>query len=116
MSRNKLLKLLVILGIRRVDAEIYLYLATNGPKKGRELSEELHMYKQKLYRSLKSLQKKGLVKASSEYPATFTAITVEDSLDSFRETKLHEAQFIEERKDELLSRWQSIIKNDSKCE
>jgi len=104
----------MILGIRRVDAEIYLYLATNGPKKGRELSEELRMYKQKLYRSLKNLQKKGLVKASSEYPATFTAITIENSLDCFRKTKLKEAQLIKEKKDELLSRWQSMMETDSK--
>jgi sugar-specific transcriptional regulator TrmB len=101
------------LGIGKVDAEVYLHLATNGPKKGRELSKELDMYKQKLYRSLKNLQKKGLVKASPEYPATFTAITVEDLLDTFREIKLEEAQFMKEKKDELLARWQSLLKNDS---
>ena len=100
------------LGIGKVDAEVYLHLATNGPKKGRELSEELDMYKQKLYRSLKNLQKKGLVKASPEYPATFTAITVEDLLDTFREIKLEEAQFIKEKKEKLLSRWKTIIEKN----
>ncbi len=107
------MRLLMMLGIRRVDAKIYFYLATNGPKKGRDLAGDLGIYKQKLYRSLKNLKEKGLVKASSEHPATFAAITVEDSLDYFLEAKLEEAQFIKEKKDELLSRWQSMINNNS---
>ena len=112
MNRNKLLRVLIDLGIRRVDAEIYIYLAVNGPKIGRELSKELNMNKQQLYRSLKKLQKKGLVKASLEHPALFTAITIEDSLNSFKETRLEEALFIKENKDELLSRWKTIIKQN----
>jgi sugar-specific transcriptional regulator TrmB len=107
------LRVLISLGIRRVDAEVYLYLATRGPKKGRELSKELNIYKQQLYRSLKKLQKKRLVKASLEHPALFTAVTIEDSLNSFRETKLEEAQFIKEKKDELLSMWRNITKKNS---
>lgn len=112
MNRNKLLRVLVSLGIRRLDAEVYLHLATTGPKKGRELSNELKMYKQQLYRSLKNLQKKGLVKASPEHPASFTAVTIEDALNSFREVRLEEAQLIKEKKDELLSRWKATIKKE----
>ncbi len=114
MSRNKLLRLLTSLGIGKVDAEVYLYLATNGSKKGVELSQELNLYKQQVYRSVKKLQKLGLVEASLKRPALFTALTIEDSLDSFRETKLEEAEFIKKKKDELLSRWQNITKKNSK--
>ena len=62
MSRNKILRLFIGLGIGKVDTEVYLYLVTNGPKKGRELSEELNFNKQQVYPSLKRLQKLGLVK------------------------------------------------------
>ena len=112
MSRDKLLRVLISLGIGRVDAEIYLFLATGGPKKGRTISNELKINKQQLYRGLKKLQKKGLVKASLKRPASFTAITIEDSLNSLRETKLDEAQFIKEKKDELLSKWKTTIKKE----
>lgn len=109
MNREQLLRVLVSLGIRRSDAEVYLLLATKGPKKGRDISNELKIYKQQVYRSLKQLQKKGLVKASPDHPALFTAVTIEDALNSFREVKLEEAQFIKEKKDELLSRWKATI-------
>jgi sugar-specific transcriptional regulator TrmB len=108
-----MLRLLISLGIGKVDAEVYLYLATTGPKKGRKLCNELKMDKQKLYRSLRRLKEKGLVKASSEHAATFAAITVEESLDYYLEAKLEEAQYIKEKKDELLSRWRSMINNNS---
>ena len=113
MNCNKLLIVLERLGIRRVDAEVYIHLEARGPKKGRELSKELRMNKQPLYRSLKRLRKKGLVKASLKRPASFTAVTIEDVLDSFGEAKLEEARVIKEKKDELLARWQSLLKNDS---
>jgi sugar-specific transcriptional regulator TrmB len=112
LSRDKLLRVLIGLGIGRIDAEIYLFLATSGPKKGRAISNELKINKQQLYRSLKKLKKKGLVKASLEHPALYTAVTIENTLNSFRETKLEEAQFIKERKDELLSRWKAAIKKE----
>lgn len=55
------------------------------------------------------------MKGATEHPSIFTAITIEHSLDSFRESKLEEAQFTKEKKDELLSRWKTIIeKNQQK--
>ena len=112
MNSEQLLRVLVSLGIRRLDAEVYLLLATSGPKKGRLISDELKINRQQLYRSLKNLQKKGLVKASLEHPALYTAATIENALNSFRETKLEEAQFIKERKDELLSIWKATTKKE----
>ena len=104
LNYNKILRLLISLGIRKLDAEIYLFLVNEGPNKARLMSNELKINKQQLYRSLKRLQKKGLVKASNGHPSNYAATTVEDSLNSFRKTKLGEAQFIKEKKDELLSR------------
>jgi len=81
----------------RLDAEVYLYLATREPKKGRNISNEPRINKHQLYCSLKNLRKKGLVKASLEHLALFTAVTIEDALNSFRETKLEEAEFLKEK-------------------
>jgi sugar-specific transcriptional regulator TrmB len=114
LNSEQLLRVLVSLGIRRLDAEVYLFLVTNGPKIGRTISNELKINRQQLYRSLKKLKKKGLVKASLEQPAIFTAITIEDVFDSIRETRLEEAQFIMEKKHELLSRWEAVMKKNSK--
>ena len=112
MNSEQLLRVLVSLGIRRLDAKVYLHLATRGPKKGRVISNELEINKQQLYRSLKKLKKEGLVKTTLEHPAIFTAISIEHVFDSIKETKLEEAQLIIEKKDELLSRWEAVMKKE----
>ena len=113
MESEQLLRVLVSLGIRRLDAEVYLFLTTRGPEKGRLISNELKIKKQQLYRRLKNLQKKGLIKPSVDHPAVFTAVTIEDAFDSIREAKLEEAHSIIEKKDELLSRWKAVMKKNS---
>jgi sugar-specific transcriptional regulator TrmB len=113
LNQNKLLQVLVSLGVKRFDAEIYLFLLTKGPKKGREISRDLNISEQQVYRGLKNLRKKNLIKAFPEYPVLFTAVTIEEAFNSFKEAKLEEVQFIKEKRDELLSRWQIMLKKNS---
>ena len=82
-----LLKTLVSLGLTEVDAEIYLLLATEGPQRGRNVAEVLKLYKQQLYRSLKRLQKKGVINATLERPARFSAVSLEKIVDFLIEAK-----------------------------
>jgi len=105
MNCEQLLRILVSFGIRRSDAEVYFFLATKGSKKAKQISIDLDLYIQQVYRSLKKLQKIGLVKKSSGRPKLFSAIAVEDSLNSYRETKLEEAEFLKDNKEKLLSNW-----------
>lgn len=66
------------------------------------------MNKGQLYRILKSLQKKGLVEATLEYPTRFTAVPFEKVIDSFIKSKREEVAFIEEAKQDLLLDWKNI--------
>ena len=107
-----LLKTLVSLGLTEVDAEIYLLLATEGPQKGRNVAEVLKLYKQQLYRSLKRLQKKGVIHATLERPASFSAVSLEKILDSLIEAKKEQALALQESREDLLSRWKVLIKKE----
>lgn len=110
MNHEQLLRILVDLGIKRLDAEVYLYLATSGPKKGRVVSNELKINKAQLYRSLKELQSRGMVNSSSEYPARFSAVLLDEVLDLLIKTKKEQAKAIQQAKKELLSSWRKITK------
>lgn len=112
LGYEMLLKTLVSLGFKEVDAEIYLLLAREGPQQGRSIAEALELYKQQLYRSLKRLQKKGVVNASLEHPARFSAIALEKVIDFLIESKKEQALALQESKEELLSKWQSMIRKD----
>lgn len=115
MNHEELLRILVDLGIKRLDAEVYLYLATKGPKKGRAVYSELKINKMQLYRSLKELQNRGMVNSSSEYPARFSAVLFDKFLDLLIQAKKEQAKSLQESKKMLLSTWRSITrKTDEK--
>ncbi len=103
-------KALEDLGLTQTDAEIYFLLAREGPQKGRDIAETLGLYKQQLYRSLKRLQKKGMVNASLQRPARFCAMSLEKVVDFLIEAKKKQALALQESKEELLSTWRAIAK------
>jgi sugar-specific transcriptional regulator TrmB len=105
-------KTLESLGLKHLDAEVYVYLAQNQPKKAREISEALETRKRQLYRSLRKLQCKEMVRASQERPARFSAISFDKVLDQFIEANREEAQRIEEDKEQILLMWRSKILGD----
>jgi sugar-specific transcriptional regulator TrmB len=108
MSQEDVLKTLSDLGLTRLDSKIYIYLAKKGPQKGKDISKALKVQKQQLYRSLKKLQRKAIVSATLEHPASFSAVSFEKILDLFIRAKLEEVQNIQYEKSKLLSSWEAI--------
>jgi HTH-type transcriptional regulator, sugar sensing transcriptional regulator len=98
LSQDQVLKTLIGLGLTRLDSQIYICLAKKGPQKGNEISKNLKIQKQQLYRSLKNLQTKGIVDASLEHPARFSAVTFDKVVDIFVNAKMAEASRIQENK------------------
>ena len=99
---------LVKLGFTETDAQVYVYLATEGPQRASDLAEALKIYKQHLYRILKNLQSKGIINASPEYPTRYSAVLFEKVLDRLIEAKMEQQQSLEASKKELLSTWRSL--------
>ncbi len=103
MSQEQVLKTLLGLGLTRLDSQVYIYLAKKGPQKGRDLLRGLKIQRQQLYRSLKNLQSKGIVSATFEHPAGFSAISFCGKVvDLFIKSKMVEAQLIQEKKGEII--------------
>jgi sugar-specific transcriptional regulator TrmB len=108
LSEDEVLKTLVGLGLTRIDSQIYICLAKKGPQKGNDLSRIAKVQKQQLYRSLKGLQSKGIVYASLEHPARFSAVPFDRVVDLSIKAKMTEAKLIQEKKEEILKSWQSL--------
>jgi sugar-specific transcriptional regulator TrmB len=105
---------LVGLGFKPTDAQIYIFLAKKGPKRGKDLVTSLKLTKQQLYPSLKNLQKRGIVHSTHERPAIFSAVSIERVLDTLIKTKIEETQRLIQNKEEAISKWKSMMHNDSK--
>ncbi len=110
MSHERVLKILEGFGLTRTDAEVYVYLAKKGPKRETDLSSAFKLTEQQLYSSLKNLQSKGIVTASVEKSALFSAVAFERVLDLLVKANIEQAQAISETKEELLTRWRSVTK------
>jgi len=108
-----MVKTLESLGMKHLDAEVYVYLAQHDPQKARDIAEALETYKRQLYRSLQSLQRKGMVSASQERPARFSAVSFDKVLDQFIKTNREKAQRIEQNREKILSSWHLTIKGNS---
>jgi sugar-specific transcriptional regulator TrmB len=106
-------KNLVKLGFTDTDANVYVYLTTKGPQRASEIAEALKIYKQHLHRILKNLQSKGIINASPEYPARYSAVLFEKVLDLLIKAKKEQQQTLQKSKEELLSTWRSITKKDT---
>jgi sugar-specific transcriptional regulator TrmB len=100
-------------GLSRADAEVYVYLAKQGPQKGDAIAEALKIRRRQLHSILKALQDRGVVSAGSGHPVLYSAIAFKEALNLLVEANLEKAKAIKETREELLSEWRSIIKQDN---
>ena len=102
MSLERIIKALVNLGLSRIDAEIYVYLANKPPQKAVVLASALNLTKSKIYVCLKNLQEKGLVNKEG---ITFSALPFEEALDLLIKREKELAESLQESENELLASW-----------
>ncbi len=112
MSLERVLKILESLGLQRADAEMYIYLAKKGPKREQELFRAFKMTDAQLRSSLENLQTRGVVTATLEQSALFSAVAFERALDLLIRVNIEHAQIIKETKKEILKNWQTMEKRD----
>ncbi len=107
-----MLKILENLGITRTDAEVYVFLAKKGPKREEDLSSAFKITEQQLYSTLSNLQSKGIVTATVEQSALFSAVAFENVLALYVKANIEQAYAIQEAKEELLASWRYMTKRD----
>jgi sugar-specific transcriptional regulator TrmB len=112
LSLKRIIKVLASLGLSQTDAQVYIYLATNGPNKARAIVDDLNVNRGQVYQSLKRLQNKGVTIASDERPIEFSAVPFEDVLDLLMEIKKEQAQALQESRKEVLASWRKIIEEN----
>jgi sugar-specific transcriptional regulator TrmB len=113
LSLERVIKALVDLGLPRVDAEVYIYIAKNGPLKSREIAQKLKLKKKQLDYSLRNLQDKDIVRAKSKVVTEFVAIPFEKALNRLIEINKEQTETLNKTRKELLSNWKEPAKRIS---
>jgi sugar-specific transcriptional regulator TrmB len=113
LSLERVNEAIMKLGLSEIDAQVYVYLALNGPQRGKQIITVIKKSKQQIYRSLKSLEENNVVVASQEVPAVFSAASFEKLLDLVSIKKEGQARALEKVRDDILYSWQRIIEDNS---
>lgn len=106
-------KTLVSMGFSEKDTQVYIYLATEGPQKARDITGALKIHRRQLYYTLKRLQSKGVINATPQCPARFSVVLFEKVLDILIKAKMEQQKSLEDDKEKFLSAWRSIKKKDT---
>jgi sugar-specific transcriptional regulator TrmB len=113
LSLERVFKALESLGLSQSDSQVYLCLATTGPKKVRELVNALTIGRRQVYRSLKRLRNKGITIDNDERPSEFSAVPFEAVLDLLMEIKKEQAEALQASKEELISAFRTEEKKSN---
>ncbi|MBN1357304.1 hypothetical protein JW988_00890 [Candidatus Bathyarchaeota archaeon] len=108
MTEKALKTTLEKFGVTKQEAEVYLFLAKRWALKTGQISKQMKKNKGQIYRLLTSLQEKGLVETTLEFPTRYVAVPLERVLSSFIQTKREEVASIERKKEDLLEDWNNI--------
>lgn len=95
-------------GLTEKESELYIFLGKKGPLKISMITNQLKNNRGQVYRTLKKLEKKGLVKVTLEFPARYSSIPFENVIDSLISSKKKEVYEIETAKENLLTAWKKI--------
>ena len=104
MSLERIIEALTDIGLTRMQAEVYVYLAKKGPKTIEHLVKTHLFNKKEIRQSLIFLQKNGLI---SKNQILYCALPFEEALMLLIETKKELAQNMSQNKKELLINWKS---------
>jgi sugar-specific transcriptional regulator TrmB len=96
-----LIETIMVLGVKRFDAQVYVFLAKKGPHKCSDMCRGIQKSKQRLYPSLKILMAVGIVKSTNERPAIFYALPIEKTIEIFVAQKLSEIKQLESSKKQI---------------
>lgn len=110
LSLNRIFKALIDLGLSENQVKVYIFLETKGSKKATRLANELEINRKHIYRILKCLQKRKIIKASNEIPAYFIAIPFKEALSLLIHCKKKNAKKAQKNKNDLLTEWKNMLK------
>jgi sugar-specific transcriptional regulator TrmB len=110
LSLERIFKALVDLGLSESDARVYIFLALKGPKEEKILTNKLKISRQQIIRSLKNLQRKGIIFADRDNLKIFSALSFDKALKLLIKTEKEQTRIKEEN---LFADWKTMMKKNS---
>jgi sugar-specific transcriptional regulator TrmB len=95
-------------GLTPNEAKVFIQLLKLGPITASEIGRSLGISRTEVYNILTSLQNKGIIEASLDRPAKFSAVGFERALDILIDAERRKVMAMEKSKEELMEVWKTV--------
>lgn len=95
-------------GLSPNECNVYIFLGKYGSSTAREIYKALKIPRTDIYHLLASLENKGIVSATLEYPSRFSVIPLNSVLNTLISAEQERVKALEIQKGELTSLWDKI--------
>ena len=95
-------------GLTKNESKIYVYLSKSGPQKAIEISRNEKIPRTETYHLLSNLEIKGIVVPSVQKPTRFSAVTIEDAIESIIKNQEKRIEELKILKDDMIALWNSF--------
>ncbi len=108
MALDRLSEKLIDFGFTKEEAEVYVFLSSMGPSPARVVSRRFDVNRMRAYRTLKSLEEKGLVERIIGRPMRFVANPLQEALNKYIDGFRERLTELETREEEIIDDWTRI--------
>jgi len=100
------------MGLSDQQSKIYVFLAKKGAKKASEVARLLNLPRTHTYNLLNSLQKRGLVSCTMNYPIRFVATPLDKAVKTLLDMEKQKLVSFESQSKQMLDAWSSITHHE----
>jgi sugar-specific transcriptional regulator TrmB len=97
-------------GLSQNEIRAYVYLARADEKRVAEIAEAISLHRTEAYRTLRGLEKRGMVLSTFEKPLRFAAVPLDKAIERLVETEKTRLKLLEKEKADLIQLWSSMPK------
>ena len=94
-------------GLTKNESKIYVYLSKAGPQKAIEISRNEKIPRTETYHLLSNLELKGIVIPSIQKPTRFSAVAIEEAIESIIQNQLKKIEELKILKNDMIDLWNS---------
>jgi len=91
--------------VTKNESKIYIFLSKNGPKKAIEISREEKIPRTETYHLLTNLEAKGIITSILDRPTIFSAVTIEEAIESILHNKQKKIADLKILKYDMIELW-----------
>ncbi len=105
---NEIVAELLEYGLTRNEARVLVYLAKTGPSKASEVARAVQINRTETYRTIKNVQRRGLIEATLERPVRFQSVPFDKCLQILIDERKARLRILEQRGENLRREFEDI--------